>query len=625
MNFKFLFLGTLVFLTWTVFGLSDEQLIKIRDGFELRRDAMLKSQVAEPYPLGNDSSNTQLYAWSKLNYALSAMFLNTELEMANQAVIDAVDNTLESGVIASEFGLHWYGGHLCRIYEFFKDDSARHPGRLSPNAKEKILTLMWQWAKQQSKLAEADTKTVWCIWGSENHEAMRDATSWAAAKMFIENPPYNTYRYNDGSTPQQQYHAWTAFHTEYLKERIRKGLLVEIASSNYSAYTLQGWYNFYDFSDNAELKKTAGYALDLWWADWAQEQINGVRGGGKNRIPQGRQSLRSDVADCQYNMCWYYLNQGIEFNKHPNLMCLATSQYRLPLVIMDIALDLTGRGIYETYSRRMGFYLAPDQFNFDLPIHTYPIASDCGRIIKYSYCTPEFILGTLMFEKRQESEWANISDQNRWQGLVFSSNAQSRIVPIAEAFGEGDRNYNAHWSVQKKGTLITQKLTTSHQAGAMRVFFSGDLSIEEADGWIFVETELSDAFAAVKILNGRYRWADEKNGWGKWIYCDEEYTPVIIEAVRAADYKGFNDFKASVVTQCRPIVYNDILTYPVLGGSGVFTFDIHGSNPPLIDGKQLDYCPKYTFESPFIKSDFGCDIVEIVKDGRSHIIDINSK
>ena len=46
----------------------------------------------------------------------------------------------------------------------------------------------------------------------------------------------------------------------------------------------QGIYNFRDFADDPTLRIRAGLLLDLYWATWGQEQINGVRGGGKTRV-----------------------------------------------------------------------------------------------------------------------------------------------------------------------------------------------------------------------------------------------------------------------------------------------------------------------------------------------------
>jgi hypothetical protein len=49
---------------------------------------------------------------------------------------------------------------------------------------------------------------------------MRDNSSWGAAQILRRVDPYRDLTYNDGSTPQEQYEAWTAFIAEYLRERL---------------------------------------------------------------------------------------------------------------------------------------------------------------------------------------------------------------------------------------------------------------------------------------------------------------------------------------------------------------------------------------------------------------------
>ena len=53
-----------------------------------------------------------------------------------------------------------------------------------------------------------------------------------------------------------------------------------MANDWYNCHTLKGIYNLYDFSADQKLRKKAGNFLTLYYARWAQEQIDGVRGGG---------------------------------------------------------------------------------------------------------------------------------------------------------------------------------------------------------------------------------------------------------------------------------------------------------------------------------------------------------
>jgi len=59
--------------------------------------------------------------------------------------------------------------------------------------------------------------------------------------------------------------------------------------------------------------------------------------------------------------------------------------------------------------------------------------------------------------------------QNRWQGLIFAAHPDARIFPQVRALSR-NRTYNAFWSAQRRGTLITQKLKGSKGAEEMRVW-----------------------------------------------------------------------------------------------------------------------------------------------------------
>jgi hypothetical protein len=59
-----------------------------------------------------------------------------------------------------------------------------------------------------------------------------------------------------------------------------------------------------------------------------------------------------------------------------------------------------------------------------------------------SYCTPDFIMGTLMLENRPTTYWTNIGQQNRWYGVIFAGPRDSVLYPHCV----GDENtYNGQW------------------------------------------------------------------------------------------------------------------------------------------------------------------------------------
>jgi len=131
----------------------------------------------------------------------------------------------------------------------------------------------------------------------------------------------------------------------------------------------------------------------------------------------------------------------------------------------------------------------------------YRLRTDFGGILRYDYCTPDFMLGSLMTEARPNEDWAAISSQNRWYGAIFRGQPDARIYPWCVNVGN-DSTYNQQWAVQHKGTPICQKLKTNRHAGPMRVWFSkAGLSAPIRQGpWVFAEA--AGAWAGVRVAAG---------------------------------------------------------------------------------------------------------------------------
>ncbi len=593
-------------------ALSDAELTKIREGFAQRREQVLRRQVATPYPPQG--------VWNRLDYALAALYLNVETEQAQTAILDAAQKSTQAIGDAKtyrESHFHWEAPLYFRIHEFFRSGSRHFPGRLSPPAAQAIYEVCWQWAKSRASLADTDPSRVWHFWGSENHSAMRDCSAWSIAKMLKDVPEYATRRYDDGSTPAQQYEAWTRYLRHCLRARIGRGLTVEMGSPTYSKYTLQCWYNYYDFGDD-ELRRLADAALTVYWTDWAQEQIAAVRGGGKSRCYQGA-DCQHGLADGAASMAWFYLGIGRAASAHPGTMCLATSSHRLPLVVMDIALDVPGRGVYECRNRRAGLRAAPakrsgtdsKQDADEVESAGNVLAADFGGIVKYTYCTPEFILGANLLPKLPLEAWSGISMQNRWQGAIFAGHPEARIFPQCVGQRNG-KTYNQDWAVQNQGTLIVQRLpprTHSKQAGDMRVWIASCLKHWEAGDWVLVEAP--EAWAAVRAAFGGQAWDDKT-----WLRCRDAQTPVILEVARRGDYASREAFQTAVLAD-RLAVTKDCLRFRGLGQAGEFTFYLRSDRLPEINGRPIDLQPRRTYDSPFLQEDWDSGIVTIAKGDRT--------
>ncbi len=571
-------------------ALTDAELKTVLDGYGARRDRVLQRQVASPYPGAQPDSDVQLQAWNKLDYALSALYLNTEVDKANQAVRDICALDLSAPIGNGETRFHWLAPLLIRVHELFWSGSAHFPGRLADDAAAAIRATLWRWAATEGKLVDTRLDRLWWFWGSENHDAMHDGAVWGAARLLARDPAYAGQKYADGSTPVEQDKAWTAFLAEQLAERVRRGLCVEIASDGYSKYTLQNWYNFFDFADEP-LRSAAEAALHVWWADWATEQLDGVRGGGKARCYQ--ESNRLAINDNSRAMAWFYLGIGQAANAHPGLMCLITSGYRMPAEIAALALDPAGRGRYESISRRPGLLQSPAPAG--IAADTYAVDPESPGILRYTWVTPEVILGSLITARRSAGDWTAISSQNRWQGAIFGGHPDARIFAECEGLNNG-KTYNQHVAVQKRGTQLVAKLPAPYgkQTGRLRVWVAPMLTRSTAGDWQIVEAP--QAWAAVRPAWGGAAW--EEN----WLVFADDRAAMILEVAPKQDYGDREAWAAAV--QARSLTVADgLVSYDGLGGT--LTLDTAGDAPPTVDGAPVDLAPTKTFDSPWLREDWG--------------------
>ena len=606
----------------TAFAGAD--LVALRDGFDVRRDAMFQLLAGKPLlvskkrpPLGPGRTlYTRHYSFSITSFAMKAMWLGEQLDAANAALVENCTYYIGSQQARDDRdSFYWAADVLCRLVEFFGTEGTLAPGRLAPETEEEMLEMMWLYCRDNSRLADADVarSRTWHIHESENHHIQRFATLWHFCRFLKGAPAYSSRTFTGGGTAGEHYTAWTVYSKEFLRERVRKGLFVEMANKGYNVMTLKGIYNFHDFADDADLRTLARDVLDLYWSTWAEEQIDGVRGGGASRVYQGRMSQTRD-GDAIGRWAGFYLGQGTDKPPRDSEFTVLTSGYRMPLVVMDLALDSAGRGVYEVRQRRLGlvragYYRPPD----------YRLRPEQGGIVRYSYCTPEFVMGTAMLEARPLEDWAMISSQNRWHGVIFAGHEDARIYPQCDA--KGGQTYNQQWSAQSRGTLIAQKLRGSTGARDMCVWFAknGLSNRQEKGGWVFCEAQ--GAYAAVLAVDGGYEWdADDDKVPGTWLRCRNPWSPVVIEVARKADAADYAVFRQRVL-DCPVHSVEGRLTYTGLCGD-TFTFHTDQSQPPAINGTPVDYAPAMAFDSPFVKSRWGSGRVTIRKGARELVIDV---
>ena len=602
-----------------------------KSSFELRKEILLKRELAEPLKepkfinyLGVPLSRP--YATSTMGFALKHLYANDKVKEANEAILALYKyyNDHPDDIGYEHDSMNWIGSHLFRTYMLFNHKSKYFPGRLSKEAEKALLDIMWKWGSKISQVKKTSLKNggAWYIEESENHDAQRDMPSWGFSMIFKNLPEYKNKKYEDGFTAQQHYDAWTKYLKAYLSERGKKGLFIENESPGYIKHTLKGIYDIYDFSEDKILKKLAENTITLWWACWAQEQIEGVRGGPKSRCYPGGSS-ENGRSDTMTHLAWLYFGIGVEPRVDDFNIIFMTSSYRPPKIVANIAQNVDGRGKYEIINRRMGlakpgFYRPPD----------YRLKTNTGGIVRYIYCTPNYIMGSFFVDALSSTSWAMISSQNRWEGVIIKGHPNLRIFPQVKSY-LGKAVYNAFWSVQSKSAMIVHKLETSYGGSDMLIYFNmiNKKDTVEEDGWVFVETKA--AFAAVRPLIWSYSW--EKSGKNMQILkCENDLSPIVIQMAEKSDYKDFKHFRDKVKKQPITLVdkfpmkrlINEKAEYKSLDGDTLTIYTDYRKLPE-VNGKPIDLTPPDTFDSPFVQEKWDSGIVYIKYKDKKLVLNFN--
>jgi hypothetical protein len=619
--------------------MSPEQVL---EGVDQRIDDVFMAEAGKPLQRGKKHPPLSTgrgpyvrgYSFSIMAYAARCLYLNEQLDAANAALSENAQYYLDNPLaIVDRDSFHWHADVVMRLIEQYGSNGSVQSGRITSETEAKLLEPIWIYVSKCSwpKSYEYEKSKTWNLHSSENHHAMHFTVCWHFSKLAKDNPIYKDRTYVHGGTPADHYQGWSEYFVEYCKERARRGFGVEMMSAGYNATMMKALYNFYDFGE-LEVKRAASLLLDLYFAYWAQEQIDGVQGGGKSRVYFGK-GLSGNRSTSILN--WLYFNIGSLPKLSGHDINPLLSHYRPPAVVVDIARDVQGRGRYEVWQRTQG--LGKQGHTFPLmdahENHLNQLSTDGGGILRYTFCDPAFIMGTPMVQARPLSDWVGISSQNRWQGVIFAGKENARIVPVVRP-KDNWRAKNAQWSVQHKGTLITQKLKSHRGGGPMVVWFSkqglSSKPLEEND-IVFLEAER--AYAAIRVAQGGYDWhdgpfiakaqtGDRKTRDGLAIIPKNEFDPVIVEVMAKADIDSFKSFQQRVKA-CELTFKGKVLHYTGIYGD-TLTLDTSFKKTQTINGQPVDYQPRYVYKSPFMNADYEEGIITLTKGDRKTVLDFNT-
>ena len=333
-------------------------------------------------------------------------------------------------------------------------------------------------------------------------------------------PPYQDRPLRDGKSAADHVRAWTEYYRAYADQRAARGLLVECASSIYGKYSAPEIVNLADFADDALLRRKMTMLLDILWADWAVEQLGGVRGGGKSRVYQGKYSRFGD-RDSYGQMASVLMGEGPwtdGVHGHTNsgfVYCLATTRYRLPQIVHRL-IDAQQRGCYVYVSRRPAKMTAIEKLPEYVPHPCwYVLDPEDTRAVRYSYCTPDYVMGSWWVDPAlaesvivregagQVADYAALHAQNRWQGVIFAGDPNARLYPQClttrrtETDAAESVSNHQQIAVQHHNVMIAQANLARNDIEAMRVYLADGLRdrVVENRGWLISRGQCLDGLS----------------------------------------------------------------------------------------------------------------------------------
>jgi hypothetical protein len=613
--------------------------------------------------------------------AFAQMYLNQDLEAANRALVEELKKSSEQKDYWSLLHTPLY----CRFYYWFSNRVGTLPGRMKPEVEKLLLETLWERTVVKNDIHWARQSTWW-LDGSENHDLNAKACNLVTARIFMAEPAYRDriypdygfgggYHYGhagyygqgvdpatrhgggranlaDGKTytARAHYQAWLAFLKTYFQERARRGFFLENASLTYSKHTLNFVDLAYQYSGDAGLHQVIGDFLTLYWADWAQVSISGVRGGPKTRHHKSvgghdasGQLIGFHLGGLGSGGIWSYWNQ--------------LNDYQLPAIVWRMALDRQGMGSFVYRSRGIG----EEENVWPRPLGTErSLTVDTeSRFLKYTWVTPDCTLGTQM--DHPAAVHSHLSVRGRWHGMTFAQSAAARIVPVAipeqpKRKGEtGSFDTEVMFrTVQHRNTLVVQQARSWQvvnpdwfpgpdqaeygYARRIAVHLGRDWDRrEEKSGWIFLQKgnayaavrpvlwdeayeknqlgrgtgnqalfHSAEAAPTVRLREDSYRWTDDRT----MIVLEDRFSPVIIEAGRRADYATLEAFMADVLDN--PIALhktvvpglNELVYTGTDTAAPEIVFNAANGEIPTVSGERVNYSHPKTFDSPYLQSPY---------------------
>lgn len=537
---------------------------------------------------------------------------------------------------------YWAGEYHAACLAKFGANGSERKGAIPRHSERVVLDYMLAYVNYWSRLKHYDFSLkhdTYYYWSTENHWWQEIVTAWGYLLVLKDDPDYAGRKLEDGKSLQEHYQANSAYIKQHMAQRARKGFLLEISSGGYATRMQNMWHVIYDISPDRNMRDLARNTLDLYWAFWAEEEISGERGGGKVRH-RGLKGLspHTEVVMLPAWMLFGIGQKDMDYirNMKPHEHALASnyivlfSGYFPDEVIYKIIEDRKSAPPYAIVQRRLGRIIENVEGAAAYGDKGSLFDVQHGDCLKYSWVTPNYVLGTVMRPPYHFSKWNRGSAQSWWHGLLIAGEGPSdppdRVVPVMltprDSIGE-------QYAVQSKGSFMTRKLPDTvaprldNKKLPMGLFISAGLlaHTEHSDDFLFIGTPkcwVAVRAAGTKFVRNDQRLLEKHRKTGHFFELEDGLMPLIIETAAPGSYASFDAFK-SAARQARLTSADGAHRYAALSGDQFTMFDDRSN--PTIHGQPIDYNPPTAYRSRYIASRWDSGIVKINAGGAAKTLD----
>lgn len=431
--------------------------------------------------------------------------------------------------------------------------------------------------------------------GSENHRLLFHVAEWMAGQLF----PLEEFT---NSLQRGLYHATKGrmYITEWLRQRGRFGF-DEWHSNSYYPISIAPVVNVYDFAigEDHKLRQMAGAVLDYMFFNLAADSLNGVLGTTHGRSYGIYVKYPDFEGTSATNWLLYGLGSLTKGTSGMAPVTIASSQYRLPKILADIATDHEAvieakerQGILQTSEKHADFIV---------------------------YRTPDYLISGLQDHRKGEYESSTHVAQVTLdrKTVIFWS--------CPHTSGEGSGLRPDYWSghttlprvIQHKNVMsLTWRL--SEFAWMTHCFFERENfdEVRFAGNWVFVR--VGKGYVGIYSQHGM-ELGQEGRYAGRELICTAAENTWLVECGREADWGSFDAF-VHALQQAEITVQDGVITYesPSIGRF-VTGWDVK----PTVNGEAIQLHGYPMVDSAWAHAAFGSGELEIRYKGDTYEVWFN--